>query len=102
MTSSQARNGDTVGQSVCRVGYASGQSQCGTLKSKNVGYTISGASFSGLRGTNLSSTNGDSGGTVYNSYQYLGVTKGSGGGYTHVYTQLGNINYDLGLSTYLK
>lgn len=102
MTSSQARNGDTVGQSVCRVGYASGKSQCGTLKSKNVSYSIDGASFSGLRGSNLSSTKGDSGGTVYNSFQYLGITKGTGGGHTHVYSQIGNINAELGLSTYLQ
>lgn len=102
MSSSQARDGDTVGQAVCKLGYATGKSQCGTLKSKNVGYTISGAAFSGLRGTNLTSTSGDSGGTMYNSFQYLGINKGSGGGYTQVYSQIGEINYSLGLSTYLQ
>ncbi|HAK0904640.1 TPA: trypsin-like serine protease, partial [Listeria monocytogenes] len=102
MTSSQARNGDTVGQAVCKLGYATGKSQCGTLKSKNVSYTIAGAAFTELRGTNLTSTGGDSGGTMYNSFQYLGINKGSGGGYTQVYSQIGEINYSLGLSTYLQ
>lgn len=81
---------------------ATEKSQCGTLKRKNVSYTIAGTAFTELRGTYLTSTGGNSGGTMYNSFQYLGINKGSGGGYTQLYSQIREINYSLGLSTYLQ
>lgn len=100
MTSSQARYGDTVGQAVCVTGQYS--SNCGTLQSKNVSYTVDGSYFSNIRGSSASVISGDSGGTVYNSFQYLGVVKGYAGSYKLTYSQIGEVNYHLGLSTYLQ
>jgi hypothetical protein len=102
MTSSEGRNADNVGQIVCRVGFASGKAQCGELKSKNVSYRINGVQFNNLRGASITSTNGDSGGTIYADYKYIGITKGSGGGYKTTYSQIGEINSSLGISTIIR
>ena len=102
MTSSEGRNADNVGQIVCRVGFASGKAQCGELKSKNVSYRINGVQFSNLRGSSITSTSGDSGGTIFADYKYIGITKGSGGGYSTTYSQIGEINSSLGISTIIR
>ncbi len=100
MTSFEARNTDVVGQVVCKTGYKTG-STCSTLQSKNVSLSMSGAWFTKLRGSSYTSDSGDSGGTVYANAKYLGVHKGTGGGYK-LYSQIGEVNHVLGLTPYLK
>lgn len=98
MTSYEQRDADVVGQTVCMVGQYN--STCSTLKSKNVSYSRDGSWFSRLRGSSYSTQGGDSGGTVYSSFKYLGINKGSGGGYSGNYTQIGEINTLWGLTGY--
>ncbi|WPK13514.1 S1 family peptidase [Lysinibacillus louembei] len=100
MTSSQARNADIVGQAVCKTGKTTFVT-CGTLISKNTSYEVWGNQFIGMRSTNLHAEHGDSGGTVYNNFQYLGIIKGTHGGYV-TYTHIAEINRELSLSTYLQ
>ena len=89
MSSYEARYGDVVGQVVCMTGKYN--QSCSTLKSKNVGYAIQGSWLSGLRGSSYLREGGDSGGTVYSSFKYVGVHSGFGGGYS-TYSQIGEIN----------
>nr|WP_237178971.1 trypsin-like serine protease [Paenibacillus sp. MMS18-CY102] len=97
ITSFQDSANDVVGQLVCKTGYVTGAT-CGTLKSRNVGYDIDGSTFFNLRGDDTYSDHGDSGGTVYSNSMVLGITKGSGGGYSHVYSQVENVAKDLNVT----
>jgi hypothetical protein len=93
----QLSSEDVVGQIACKTGTTTGAT-CGTLKSRNVSYTIDGAFFYYLRGTDITSDRGDSGGTVYSGFIYLGITKGSGGGYSHVYSHIDQVNQALNVT----
>lgn len=83
---------DVVGEVVCMSGASSDTNpvSCGTLTSKNFSGTFSGISFTKLRKASYTSTDGDSGGTVYGTSGTLtklkGVNKGNSGGqrYTHI------------------
>lgn len=97
----QNSSNDVVGQVVCKTGHTT-KVTCGKLTSRNVGYSVDGSTFFNLRGATATNTKGDSGGTVYSDYTVLGIVKGAAPGYPLVYSHVGNIANDLGITPTTK
>ncbi|NDI34634.1 S1 family peptidase [Chengkuizengella sediminis] len=96
LTSYQHASNDTVGEVVCKTGSRTGVT-CGTLLSRNVGYQISGSTFTNLRGTDVSAQGGDSGGTVYSADKLYGIVKGLNPSYSMIYSHVENVSRAIGL-----
>jgi len=99
-----------VGQAIAKVGYATGYSN-GSVNAASYSYTANGITYTDLVKANLPSSNGDSGGIVFedgvtfpnNSFKTLGIMNSKGTGANEgqsLITKASKINSSFGLSRY--
>ncbi|HEU4325948.1 MAG TPA: S1 family peptidase [Roseiflexaceae bacterium] len=95
ITGSRSRNGQTVGEVVCKHGVASGYT-CGTIRQKDyIPSYVPGASANFIRVESSSapiSLAGDSGAPWFSGNTAYGIHSGGDGGYTAIYMPIDFIN----------